>query len=391
MRIGIFTDTYKPQINGVVTSIVTLKEELERLGHEVFIFTAAVPGYKNKEKGVFCTSSLPFKPCPSMRLANPISLEITKVALSLKLDIIHTQTEFSIGNLGKFIAKLTKCPSVHTYHTLYEDYTHYILGHSLDDFKKHFTRSYSRFFCNRNDYIVAPTKKVYDLLESYGVNKPIEIIPTGIELNNFSKENYTSKEFLALRKSLGIKPDDKVLIYVGRLADEKNIDVIINELSDYIKEHSNIKLLLVGDGPHRSELEKLVHSNGLGSSVIFAGFKPLKEIGLYYQIANVFISASTSEAQGLTYLEAMAAGLTVIAKRDACLDWLISNRNNGCFFDKKEELPILVNNILSNSDFNKFLSKNAIKTSKLNSSSVFGKKVEELYKQALYVHNTDAI
>lgn len=391
MRIGIFTDTYKPQINGVVTSIVTLKEELEKLGHSVFIFTAAVPGYKNKEEGVFCTSSLPFKPCPPMRLANPISLEITRIAINLKLDIIHTQTEFSIGALGKFIAKITKCPLVHTYHTLYEDYTHYILGQSLDDFKKHFTRSYSRFFCNRNDFIVAPTKKVYDLLESYGVIKPIEIIPTGINLDKFSKDNFTSKETLELRKSLGIKATDKVLIYVGRLADEKNIDIIINELSNYIKDHANLKLLLVGDGPHRSKLEELVQLNNLNDNVIFAGFKPLNEIGLYYHIANLFISASTSEAQGLTYLEAMATGLTVIAKRDPCLDWLIFNRTNGCFFDEKEELPILLNNILSNPDFNKFLSKNALKTAKLNSSLVFGKRVEALYKQALYLHNTNAI
>lgn len=392
MRIGIFTDTYKPQINGVVTSIVTLKEELEKLGNEVFIFTASVPGYKTDEKGVYSISSMPFKPCPPMRLANPVSLEITKIAINLNLDIIHTQTEFSVGALGKFIAKITKCPIVHTYHTLYEDYTHYILGQSLDDFKKHCTRSYSRFFCNRNDYIIAPTEKVNDLLLSYGVKKPIQIIPTGIDVYKFSSSNYTEDEKINLKKSLGLDKNDKVIINVGRLAEEKNLSIVIEELSDYLKESSDVKLVLVGDGPYRTNLENLVHDKNLSDKVIFVGFKPFNDIAIYYQIADIFVSASTSEAQGLTYLEAMSAGIPVIAKRDECLNWLINNRTNGCFFDDDKELPVLVNNILTNTDYNKYLSKNALKTAMNNSSASFGSRVNSLYKQVLeYKYKKSAI
>lgn len=379
MNIGLFTDTYYPQINGVATSVLMLKEYLENLGHKVYVFTTTDPKVVGWEKNVYRVPSIPFASARRVGLFyNP---RLAKVIKRLNLDLIHTHTEFSLGIFGRAMARELNIPFLHTYHTIYEDYTHYIVKLKIfDPIAKIAARKLSVNFCNSADQVIVPTKKVLDMLESYNVEKDISVIPTGIEINKFSRINYNSDTAQSLRKSLGINTEDKVLLYVGRISKEKNIEEIMINLKGYLKSTKDVKLVLIGDGPDKHRLEAIASDLEIDEQVVFAGERPWDDIGRYYQIGDVFVSASQSETQGLTYIEALAAGLPVIAKADKCLDGVIENYVNGFLFNDTEDFIEALNLIIFNDLKKKQLSLEAIKTSRRFSAESFAASVEQLYK-----------
>ncbi len=339
MKIGIFTDTYYPQVNGVVSSVCTLEKELTALGHDVYIFTvanSAVPRSKI-DKNVYRLPSMPLFFVKPHRLAFHYSPRLLFKMRKLRLDIVHTQTEFALGFFGKLVARVFKLPLVHTYHTMYEDYVHYIgNGHFITP---KLAQRFSRFFCNHSNAVIAPAEKTQVCLLEYGVKKPIHIIPTGIDFSPFSSDKYSTEDILETKKELGLNPDDPVVLFVGRLAKEKSIEVLINQMPALLEMLPNCKLVIIGDGPIRATLESLAQELGVSDSVIFAGQKPWEYIGKYYAVGDVFTTASTSETQGLTYIEAMAAKIPVVAKRDQSVKDIITDGETGLYFDEPEELP----------------------------------------------------
>lgn len=391
MRIGIFTDAYLPQINGVVSSIVTLKEELIKRGHTVYIITTKTKNAVEDDSNLIMVPSVPFNIVPDFNLANPVHIRTIRKVMNLNLDVIHSNTEFSMGTLAKIVSKLTGCPLIHTYHTLYENYTHYIPGTSFTSSKRSLARKFSKFFCDRSDMVIVPTQKVYDILQSYNVNSPISVVPSGIKIDRFSPSKFTAEEKTSLRHKLGLSTEDNILLYVGRLSKEKDIDVIFNQLPSYCKENKNLKFLIVGDGPYRGELESMAANLGISNNVIFAGFQPQATVSIFYQIADAFISASKSETQGLTYVEAMASGLPVIAKKDPCLDWIFSNSMNECIFEEAEEIPSILNRILTDEFFKNSVSHYGIRNARLASPEAFAKAVEGVYYDALALTNEKAL
>jgi 1,2-diacylglycerol 3-alpha-glucosyltransferase len=196
MNIGIFTDTFCPQINGVVTSIRTLEKELSKKGHKVYIFTVSHPEIKKDCPNIFRLPSMPFIFLKSYRVGVLYPLKVVRMVKQLKLDIIHTQTEFSLGLFGKLMAKRLNLPCIHTYHTMYEDYVHYASKGRLSIVTPRMAKQLSRIFCNHTHLVIAPTKKVEQILKSYGVKRPIVIIPTGIDLEPFKKK-YCNREEIA--------------------------------------------------------------------------------------------------------------------------------------------------------------------------------------------------
>lgn len=388
MRIGLFTDTYFPQINGVVSSVCMLKENLENLGHQVFVFTIADPRAKEDEPNVYRVPSMPF--AKAWRLGLFYHPRFARKIKRLKLDVIHTHTEFSLGLFGRAMARELEIPLVHTYHTIFEDYTHYIVKFSaLNPIAKTAVRKFSANFCNAVDQVIVPTEKVKDLLLSYRVRQKITVIPTGIELNKFSKANFKSNNLLNLRTDLGIGQTDRVLLYVGRLAEEKNIEELFQSLTSYLQRNQDVKIVLIGDGPAKADLEELTISLGIQDQTIFVGEKPWLEIGKYYQLGDVFISASQSETQGLTYIEALASGLPVVAKVDRCLEDVIENNVNGFAFQDKKELQSALDRILSNDLEKERLSHEAIKSAEKYSVGYFAKRVEAIYESKRNVHIRD--
>ena len=375
MNIGLFTDTYFPQINGVATSVHMLTQELTKLGHNVYIFTPSDPKRKKTGENIISMKSMPCFFIKTYRIGLLYSPQKLIDIKHLNLDIIHTQTEFSLGTFGKIISKALGIPMVHTYHTMYEDYVHYIAGMTPA-----MAQSISRIFCNSADAVIAPRQKVYDSLRSYGVCKNMSVIPTGINTERFHSSNYKREDVVALRKSYGLSKDTPVILIVGRIAMEKSIDFIFNSASEIFKNIPDAKIVVVGDGPYKKNLEELSQKLGISSSVIFTGAKPWKEVGLYYQLGDVFVSASVSETQGLTFAEAMSASIPVVAKNDRCINGLIEDGKTGFLFDTKKEFINKVIYVLKNKDTFEQLKKDALISASRFSSESFGRSVESLYK-----------
>lgn len=386
MNIGIFSDTYYPQLNGVATSIRTLAHGLEKKGHNVYIFTPWDPRTPEiDEPNVFRIPSMPFLFLKNFRAGLLCPPHLSRKIHSLNLDIIHTQTEFSLGFLGKFISTTQGIPLVHTYHTMYEDYVHYIAGGHL--ITAEMAREFSKFFCNGTCDVIVPTKKTEDLLLSYGVTTPISIIPTGIDTSHFSKENFTAEEILELRHTLGLDADTPVVLSIGRVAKEKSIDVLIKALPSLLEKIPAVKMVIVGEGPEKVNLESLAKSLGVENHIIFTGGKPWTEIGKYYQLGNVFCSASVTETQGLTFAEAMAAGVPVVAKNDPCINNIITHNMTGLLFEDQEELSKLLYQVLTDKSLQNRLSKAGMETMKKLSADSFCTYVEALYEKILQSGN----
>lgn len=381
MNIGLFSETYYPEINGVATSVYTLKNELEKRGHNVYVFTTTSPGSPEYEYNVFRVPSVPFIFITERRVGLFYQPKLAHIIKKLNLDIIHTHTEFSLGIFGRIMAKELKLPVVHTYHTIYEDYTHYLTRFkALDKRAKSFARTYTKVACNTVEQVVVPTEKTRDLLMTYHVHKDISVVPTGIDLGKFDQSRYSRQEIENLRNQYGIRPEDKVLIYIGRVSQEKNIEEIIKAMPEYMKRRDNVKFIIVGSGPALEGLQELVKQLELESRFVFAGSQPWDNIGLFYRLGDVFVSASKSETQGLTYIEAMASGLPVVAREDKCLEDILEPGYNGYTFTGTEELYYGLDQVLF-LDTQTGYGANAAAKVKQYSTEEFANRIEKVYQQ----------
>lgn len=339
MNIGLFTDSYYPEINGVATSVLTLKIELELLGHTVYVFTTTSPGSPEHEHNVFRVPSLPCILITERRIGLFYQPKLAALIKKLNLDLIHTHTEFSLGIFGRIMARELGIPMVHTYHTIYEDYTHYVTNiRTIDKRAKSFARIFTRVCCNHVEQVIVPTEKVKNLLLQYNVNRAITVVATGVNLRKFDTSTIPSSVKDDIRNEVGLKSNEKVILYIGRVSKEKNISEIIDTMAEYTKSHDDVKFIIVGNGPDMDNLVKQVKRLDLEEKVIFLGAKPWDQIANYYNIGDVFVSGSTSETQGLTYIEAMASGLPVVARDDSCLDEILEQGYNGYRFTNREEL-----------------------------------------------------
>ena len=236
MKIGFFTDTYFPQVSGVATSIKTLKEELEKNGHEVYIFTTTDPNADKLEKDVIRMPSVPFVSFKDRRVVVRGMWYAYLVAKELELELIHTHTEFGAGILGKMVAKKLKIPLIHTYHTMYEDYLHYIAKGKV--LRQSHVKYLSRLFANHTTGVVCPSERVIDTLRGYGVVTPLRVIPTGIDIEKFKRADITNEDIEKLRQSLHIEKDQLMILSLSRISYEKNIQALVYGLPQIIDRKS---------------------------------------------------------------------------------------------------------------------------------------------------------
>ena len=381
MRVGIFSDTYRPQVNGVVSSILTLEKELRKKGHKVYIITTTDPDAPTVEPNVLRIPSVEFKPLPQYRLGMLYSSKIIKKIKRLELDIIHSQTEWGVGTFARFAAINLEIPLVHTYHTLYEYYTHYVTrGHFTVPAKK-LAAAISKFYCEKCNALIVPTRKVEDILYSYDVDKDMNIIPTGIELDKFYRENYTDEEIRFMRENFGIKDIDFLCVYIGRIAKEKSIDVLIDMFSKITDE--TYKFMIVGRGPVIEDLKEQAEKLGINDRVIFTGEVPHDKVPVYYQMGDVFLNASISETQGLTFVEAMAAKTPVNARYDLNLEDLLVKNEAGLVYKDEEEFINNIKLLKENKEFREKIIENAYNVSQDFTAEKFGDRVEAVYKKTI--------
>lgn len=379
MKIGIFTDTYFPEVNGVANSAYQLKNELEKIGHTVYVFTVTNPEAPKDEHNVYRLKSVPFVFLKERRVSYSLTRMWLNKIRSLHLDLIHTQTEFSLGHMGRKLSEYLDIPMVHTYHTIYEDYTHYIKVPGSSKLKK-VVKTFSRHCCNHAEKVIVPSMKVKDLLEMYGVNRDIIVQPTGVDFSKFNKIDENSVS--ALKEKYEFTDEMHVLVAIGRVSQEKNLMEIIEYLPKLVQADPMVRLAIVGDGPQREELEEKVWQLRLEQYVTFTGMVPWDEIQNYYAMGNAFICASTSETQGLTYIEALASGRPILVRADKCLEGVLQEGINGYSYEDKAQFVKKYMSMFENGR-NLFMAENARASIEYFSAESFAANVEQIYEDVL--------
>lgn len=387
MKVLITSDWYVPTVNGVVTSVVNLHRGLEAMGHEVRILTLSQSAHSRAEGPVTAIGAIGAgRIYPGARLRTAPGTELLQELVKWKPDIIHTQCEFSTFLIARKLSALTGAPIVHTYHTMYEDYTHYFSPSRRWGRKA--VSVFSRWVVNQTACVIAPTVKVRRLLEGYQVSRPIHVIPTGIDLSRFCRP-VDEIQMSVLRRSLDIPQDAFVMVYVGRLAEEKNISELLHQTAAL--SGANIRLLLVGDGPYREALESQVQALGLTERVIFTGMVPPAQVADYYRLGDVFVSASSSETQGLTYLEALASGLPALCRRDECLEGVIRDGINGWQYQDSAQFRRHLQQLMDDPSMRMELSRNAAELAqRAFSYQAFAAAAAAVYQQVLGLHPSSA-
>ncbi|OGH12350.1 MAG: hypothetical protein A2776_02565 [Candidatus Levybacteria bacterium RIFCSPHIGHO2_01_FULL_40_10] len=382
MRIGFFTDGFLPQANGVAASVFETAKELEKRGHEVVIIAPNYPGYIDKSLNVIRLTSLKINKVPEIRLAINLPDKTLRKIIAMDFDVIHGHSGGTITLLGTEIARSKKIPSLLTYHTLWNRYTHYFMQGKV--VKPKMMENISKIVGNRVDYIIAPTKRVEKELRQYGVKKPIKVVPSGINIEKFAngKSGY-------LRSLLKIE-NDPILLYVGRLAKEKSVDFIIKAFKRVIENESKAHLVLVGDGPDRKELEALAKRLGVAASTHFLGELELESMHEVYKDATVFVFSSTSETQGMVVPEALASGVPVVAIDDPAYE-CIENGKNGYLVPDIAEFALKCLSIIENKELRHEMSKNAVITSQKLSVSTTVDSLEPVYFELLDRYNKESV
>lgn len=387
MRIGIFTETYTPYISGLVTSELMLKKALEKKGHEVYVVTANLKSFKynydEKEK-ILRIPGIPTGIYDS-RLTSIYPIQAVNKIKSWKLDVIHSQTEFAIGTFARLLSKQYNIPLVHTYHTMYEDYIHYITKGYFNRSSKKLVEYFTKFYCDTTaTELIVPTTKTYKLFkEKYQFKKNIHIIPTGIEVERFYQEKINHEELALLEKSLNLTKKDFIILFIGRLAEEKNIEFLINAHNTITRKYQNIKLLIVGDGPDKEKYIELSKKLNIANKVIFTGKVAWDEIPYYYHCADIFATASKTETQGLTIIESMASSVVPVCINDEAFTSMITENLNGLFFKTMEEYQEIIIKLYQNPTEHKRLNKQARIQSEHYSSNNYAERVLEVYDRAI--------
>lgn len=331
LRIGFFTCNASPLLNGLAVSIQQFALHMRRLGHRVFIFAPRYPDCPEMEPDTYRFPSL--RVPTHHRYAVPIpaaAVGLHRLIPRLGLQVIHTHHPFLVGPYAYRLARRLRVPCVFTYHTLYEHYAHYLPV--VSPLAARVAEARSHAFANRADLVIAPTSGVQERLRSHGVTVPIEVIPTGIEPPEGLEESKTQ-----IRRRLGVSEGGPILLYVGRLAREKNLGLLLWAVHAAVRVAPNLTLLVVGEGDEERSLQRLAAQLEIADRVRFVGPVPHQAVGCWYRAADLFVFPSVSETQGLVVLEAMAHGLPVLAVRSIGTSDFIVDEVSGALTDDAED------------------------------------------------------
>lgn len=342
MRIGMFTDCYRPAVNGVVTSIESTIEYLRSRGHDVYLFApqSGIDMDGGHKELRFSAFTFPFH--REQRVAVPFPWDRFQEIGRLQLDIIHVHTPFAVGLMGRYWSDKKKIPLIYTHHTHFEEYVHYIpLPKKV---LKHLAVEWPKNFCQKCRAVIAPSKAIKKVLETYGITKPVYVWPSPIDLSCYQKGDKEDvfRKFPEWKKKFR-------LLYVGRLGKEKGLDFLLKALRILKDKDVNAGLLIVGDGPYRGAVLDLVQQYNLQDYVWFAGRVMRERVCNYYAASELFVFSSVTETQGLVVAEALAAGCPVVAVDAPGVNEAFSNGNGGALTPPEpalfaEEVASLLNN-----------------------------------------------
>lgn len=380
MHIAFFTNYYHPVVNGVVRSVASFRETLMKQGHNVFIFAQSDSTYKDDEPFIFRYPSLPL-PLGEISTALPVSPFVDQLLPMLKLDVIHTHHPILLGQTAARKAAELDLPLVFTFHTQYWEYTHYIPfpQEAIQDFLKNAVHRWLREFMQKCQHIIIPSESLKDILvRDYGLHERYSVIPTGTDL-----EPFLNADGKSLRAENGWQ-DETVLISVGRLAPEKNWDTLVRAFAKVHEEHPETRLVLIGDGAAKPTLEELAAELGVSERVTFTGALPFQEVPRYLKAADVFAFASVTETQGLVTIEAMAAGLPVVAVDGPGTRDIVEPGKQGFLVENDPDaLAKGIHKLLSDPQRIKRSSNSALKKAKTFDVNQLGNQLLGVYEQAI--------
>ncbi|MFO8052540.1 MAG: glycosyltransferase [Candidatus Omnitrophota bacterium] len=327
MNILMMTNTYKPIVGGLEKSVELFSKSYRKLGHKVLI---VAPSYRKqvKEKGVFYLAAIQNFNGTDFSVKLPISTKLSDKLTEFRPDIVHTHHPFLIGDTALRVARKFNIPLVFTNHTLYERYTHYVPGDS--PLIKKFTIQLTAGYANLCDFVIAPSRAIENLLRKREVKVPIEVIPTGIKVKDFSAGDGNK-----FREKKKIPKTNFVVGFVSRIAKEKNIYFLAKAVAKFLKDQEKTHFLIVGDGPDKEGVSQFFKEQGLGERVTFAGTIKGKELMDAYAAMDVFSFASFTETQGLVIQEAMAASIPVVAIDASGVGEVVNNKVNGYLLDSE--------------------------------------------------------
>lgn len=386
MNIGFFSETYSPDINGVVTSMNSFRDELGRLGHNVYVFAPGEelfswPGKRRRRtKVVYRFSSFKYPLYKSLRVAIPFSWSVQRTIPRLKLDIVHSHTPFSMGLFAGGVSWRQRLPHVHTYHTLYPEYVKFY----WPGFKRWNQKSAERLsamFCNRVTEVIAPSDGIKHKLRGYGINTPITTLPTGIDRSFFETRGPGHE----IRRRYHIPLDAPLVITVARLGREKSVDHLLHSFKHLLGFRSDAWYLIVGDGPARLELETLARELGIAARVVFTGFMTKKvDVIKAYSTADTFIFASQTDTQCLTLLEGAATGLPLVARYDKPLETALHDEKNGLFVrgEDPHKFAWKLHKVLDDKSVARRYGKESVKIARGQSAEKRAQELVALYEKA---------
>lgn len=380
LRIGLFTDTYAPQVNGVSVSLQMISEGLKKRGHQVTIFAPRFPGYKDDQPSVVRLPSLKYLNNPPIYVAVLRTPRSTWSLTRRHFDVLHAHSPLSVGLLAYFTASTKNLPLIYTYHTSITDYTHYVKFIGGTSLVKYAAGWFSATSTNLGDQIVVPSPKFHRLLLEQKVTKPIHVIPNGIDLSMFKAAQNPG----SLRNRLGVGPDAPILLTVGRMDPEKRLDFIVDAFIQISERHPNAQLVFAGDGSARKGLEEKVAKTRAKDSIHFLGMVNRVDLPDVFHDATMFLSASTTEVHPISVIEAIASGLPMVAVEDQAFEGMIENDQNG--YMVKLDMNVFadtISDLLADGERLERFGKHSVMLSKKYSIEEQVRSLEKLYVEAI--------
>lgn len=384
MKILIASDCYIFQTNGVTNVVITLSDELQARGHDVRILALANENTSSRRENAFLIRSVPTILYPDFRISFARRDPFLDELKAWKPDLIHLHTEASIARLAYNIAKSAHAPVVVTTHT---DYAKFFFGRFGDSILiRGMAKLYGKLLYRRAQAVIVPSEKAHGLAMVQAAGNRVTVIPNGIMLERFQRP-VSAEDRSALLRQYGFTDHGCTLVTVARISWEKNLMEILRYFPNLLKTLPQAQLLIVGDGPDRRRLEKYVARNGLSGQVRFTGRIDPEEIYRYYASGDVFVSASTFETQGLTYLEALACGLPMVCRDDPVLRNVLVNGENGYTYQSEQEFTDGIARITRDPRKWKEMHEKALKMSANFGTASRVEQTLALYEQVLRLHS----
>ncbi len=381
MKIALFTETYLPYINGVVTHVKALHDGLEKLGHEVLVVTVDTHAHHHYIKdGVLYCPAKELKKIYNFGLAAPLSGKRYRMMKHFKPDIIHIHQEFGIGLSGALIAKQLRIPLVYTLHTMYDDYLYYIVPQKMIPLLKRISHRYFKFLAKSANALTGPSKKVQEYFDMCGVNKSVNVVPNPVELDVFNPSSLNREKIASIRAQYGIQPEDTVVCFCGRLGKEKSVDVLLDYWAETVKPDDHLKLMILGGGPSLPELQAQAKALHIEEQVIFTDAIQHEDLPEYYGACQLYVTASLSDTNSISMKEAMATGLPVVHIKDPLNAGQVVDGVNGYIYENAEQMYSI---------FKKYQAmtpeeKEALTASVINSVKIYGCEALAEYLVSVY-------